>query len=179
MALRAKDTLEAFVDRITRNKAIMDILKLPTITNKDTEEIKKRKRVLLIDKVITKTAQEPYELNKKFPEITIEGDSYVGYGDIRMTIAFVQSIKLNSYLFGNQQVEINIYYDNTNMDNVFDLFDLISDEFSGKNLEIKVNNETSMLKQLKCEGITSQISVINNYERIGIRFSYYATIYKN
>lgn len=179
MALRAKDTLEAFVDRLTRNKAIMDILKLPTITNEDTEEIKKRKRVLLIDKVISKTAQEPYELNKEFPEVTINGNSYVGYGDIRITIAFAQSIKLNSYLFGNPQVEINIYYDNTNMDNIFDLLDLISDEFSGQNLEVRINDEVSLLRELKCQGITSQVAIINNYERVGIRFSYYATIYKN
>ena len=36
-----------------------------------------------------------------------------------------------------------------------------------------------MLKEIKCEGITSQVSMINNYERIGIRFSFYATLYKN
>ena len=86
---------------------------------------------------------------------------------------------MRSYLFGNPQIEINIYYDNTNMDNVLELFDLISDEFSGQDIEIKVNNEKSILRQLKCEGITSQVAIINNYERVGIRFSYYATVYKN
>ena len=86
---------------------------------------------------------------------------------------------MNSYLFGNPQVEINVYYDNTNMDNVLKLFDLISDEFSGQDIEIKINNESGILKQLKCQGITAQVAIINNYERVGIRFSYYATVYKN
>ena len=91
----------------------------------------------------------------------------------------VQSIKTNSYLFGNPQVEIDIYYDNTNMKNIFRLLDLISDEFSGQNLVVDLGNEKQMLKAIKCEGITSQVAMINNYERIGIRFSFYATLYKN
>lgn len=179
MALNAGNTLEAFVQRICRNKEIMDILKLPTINDSDTDVIKNKKRKLLIDKVITKTSQEPYELAKKFPEVVIDNVTYKDYGKIRITVAFAASIKMDSYLFGNPQVEINVYYDNTNMDNVFELFDLISNEFSGQNLEIKVGNEKSILRQLKCEGITSQVAIINNYERVGIRFSYYATIYKN
>lgn len=179
MALNANNALEAFIDRISRNSNIMNILKLPTITNSDSSTIKNKKRKLLIDKVITKTVQVPEELGKKFPEIVIDNIAYKNYGKIRMTIAFASSIKMRSYLFGNPQIEINIYYDNTNMDNVLELFDLISDEFSGQDIEIKVNNEKSILRQLKCEGITSQVAIINNYERVGIRFSYYATVYKN
>ena len=158
---------------------IMDILKLPTIKDSDTDTVKNKKRKLLIDKVISKTAQVPQELGKDFPEVTINNIKYKGYGKIRITVAFAASIKMNSYLFGNPQVEINVYYDNTNMDNVLKLFDLISDEFSGQDIEIKINNESGILKQLKCQGITAQVAIINNYERVGIRFSYYATVYKN
>lgn len=179
MALNAANTLEAFVDRLSRNSEIMDILKLPTIKDSDTDTVKNKKRKLLIDKVISKTAQVPQELGKDFPEVTINNIKYKGYGKIRITVAFAASIKMNSYLFGNPQVEINVYYDNTNMDNVLKLFDLISDEFSGQDIEIKINNELGILKQLKCQGITAQVAIINNYERVGIRFSYYATVYKN
>lgn len=179
MALNAANTLEAFVDRLSRNSEIMDILKLPTIKDSDTDTVKNKKRKLLIDKVISKTAQVPQELGKDFPEVTINNIKYKGYGKIRITVAFAASIKMNSYLFGNPQVEINVYYDNTNMDNVLKLFDLISDEFSGQDIEIKINNESEILKQLKCQGITAQVAIINNYERVGIRFSYYATVYKN
>lgn len=179
MALNAENILEAFVDRLSRNSEIMDILKLPTIKDSDTDTVKNKKRKLLIDKVISKTAQVPQELGKDFPEVTINNVKYKGYGKIRITVAFAASIKMNSYLFGNPQVEINVYYDNTNMDNVLKLFDLISDEFSGQNIEIKINNESGILRQLKCEGITAQVAIINNYERVGIRFSYYATVYKN
>lgn len=179
MALNAANTLEAFVDRLSRNSEIMNILKLPTIKDSDTDTVKNKKRKLLIDKVISKTAQVPQELGKDFPEVTINNIKYKGYGKIRITVAFAASIKMNSYLFGNPQVEINVYYDNTNMDNVLKLFDLISDEFSGQDIEIKINNESGILKQLKCQGITAQVAIINNYERVGIRFSYYATVYKN
>lgn len=179
MALNAENTLEAFVDRLSRNSEIMNILKLPTIKDSDTNTVKNKKRKLLIDKVISKTAQVPQDLGKDFPEVTIDNIKYKGYGKIRITVAFAASIKMNSYLFGNPQVEINVYYDNTNMDNVLKLFDLISDEFSGQDIEIKINNESGILKQLKCQGITAQVAIINNYERVGIRFSYYATVYKN
>lgn len=179
MALNAENTLEAFVDRLSRNSEIMDILKLPTIKDSDTDTVKNKKRKLLIDKVISETAQVPQELGKDFPEVTINNVKYKGYGKIRITVAFAASIKMNSYLFGNPQVEINVYYDNTNMDNVLKLFDLISDEFSGQDIEIKINNKSGILRQLKCEGITAQVAIINNYERVGIRFSYYATVYKN
>ena len=178
MSLRSEETLEAFVDRITRNKEIMDILKLPTILDTDEENIKNKKRKIAIDKVIVKSAQEPTELNKKFPEIEFDGIKYKDYGDIRITVALVQSIKTGSYLFGNPQIDIDIYYDNTK-DVPFKLLDLISDEFSGQTLTVKFGDEKQMIKNIKCEGITSQMAIINNYERVGIRFSFYATLYKN
>lgn len=179
MSLRIDETLEAFVSKIISNKEIMNILKLPTINQEDTLEIKKKKRKLLIDKVITKSSQEPSELGKEFPEIIINKEKYKNYGEIRVTVSLAPSIKMKSYLFGNPQVDINIYYDNTKMENIFKLFDLISDEFSGQDLIININENKQILKQLKCEGITSQVAIINNYERVGIRFSFYATVYKN
>ncbi len=179
MSLRIDETLETFVEKIITNKDIMDILKLPTINEDDTEEIKNKKRKLVINKAISKSAQEPYELGKSFPEVEIDGIKYKNYGETRMTVALASSIKTGSYLFGNPQVEINIYYDNTKMQNVFKLFDLISDLFSGISMEVKTDNEKQFIRELKCEGITSQVATINNYERVGIRFSFYATLYKN
>ena len=179
MSLRSDETLEAFVDKITRNKDIMDILKLPTILKTDTEEIINKKRKMAINKAIVKSSQESMELNKKFPEVEFDGIKYKEYGETRVTISLAQSIKTGSYLFGNPQVEINVYYDNTKMFNVFKLLDLISDEFSGQDLCVKIDDEKHMIKHIKCEGITAQVAIINNYERVGIRFSFYATLYKN
>lgn len=179
MSLRSEETMEAFINKITQNSEIMNILNLPTILKTDTEEIKMEKRKRIIDKVIVKSSQEWTELAKKFPEVTIDGVTYSDYGKTRIAISMAQSIKMQSYLFGNPQVDINIFYDNTNMKKIFRLLDLISDEFSGQNLVVDLGNERQMLKEIKCEGITSQVSMINNYERIGIRFSFYATLYKN
>lgn len=179
MSLRIDETLEAFIDRIIRNQRIMDIMRLPTILDTDTEEIKVKKRKLIIDKAIEKTAQEPYELNKKFPEIEINKIKYKDYGKVRLTVSLAQSIKMNSYIFGNPQVDINIYYDNTENISVFKLLDLISDEFTGQDLIIQVDGSKQMIKEIKCEGLTSQVAMINNYERVGIRFSFYSTLYKN
>ena len=179
MSLRSEETMEAFINKITHNSEIMDILNLPTILKTDTEDIKLQKRRRIIDEVIVKSSQEFTELAKKFPEITIDGITYKDYGKTRISISMAQSIKMKSYLFGNPQVDINIYYDNTNMPHVFKLLDLISDEFSGQDLVVDLGNEKQMIKKIKCEGITSQVAMINNYERIGIRFSFYATLYKN
>lgn len=178
MSLKSNETLEAFIDKISRNKSIMDILNLPTISKNDTPQIIMQKRKRLIDKVIVKSSQEPVELNKKFPDVTIDNITYSDYGKTRITVSLAQSIKLNSDLFGNPQVDINIYYDNTNMSDPFKLLDLISDEFSGKDIKVDLGNEKTYLKNLRCEGITSQVAIINNYERVGIRFSFYATLYK-
>lgn len=179
MALRSDAILEAFVQKIINNSEIMNILNLPTINEKDSQETKKKKRKLLIDKAITKSAQSPYELGKEFPEITINNKTYKNYADTRITISFAQSIKLRDDIFGNPQVDINIYYDNTKMDNVFNLLDLISDTFSGQNLEVITKDGNSYLRNLRQELISSQVAIINNYERVGIRFSFYATVYKN
>ena len=178
MALRSEQTIEAFIDKITRNKDIMDYMKLPTVSKKDTESVKNKKRKAVIDKVIVTTAQNPNELNKKFTPVEIEGVTYKDFGDVRMSIALAPSIRMNSYLFGNPQVDIDIYYDNTKKSNVFGLLDLISDEFSGKDIEIITKEGKSYLKEIKCEGITAQVAIINNFERVGIRFSFYATLYK-
>lgn len=179
MSLRIDEILEAFIYKIIRNQEIMNIMKLPTILDTDTEEVKTKKRKLIIDKAIQKTAQEPYELNKRNPEIEINKIKYKDYGKIRLTVSLAQSIKMNSYIFGNPQVDINIYYDNTENINVFKLLDLISNEFSGKTLIVQIEESKQMIKEIKCEGLTAQVAMINNYERVGIRFSFYSTLYKN
>lgn len=179
MALRANDTLEAFVLRIISNEKIMNLMNLPTIYSNDDEKTKIKKRKVLIDKFITKTAQIPTGLGDEFKEIKIDEKKYLNYGKIRITVAFAQSIAMHNDIFGNPQIDINIYYDNTNLDNVFKIIDLISDEFSGKNLEINTENNNSFIRNIRCEGQTSQTAMINNYERIGIRFSFFATLYKN
>lgn len=179
MSLRIDDTLEAFVEKIITNKEIMDILKLPTIDKDDSDEVKNKKRKLLIDKTISKSAQEPYELGRDFPVIEINGVKYKDYAKTRITVSLAASIKTGSYLFGNPQVDINIYYDNTKMEDIFKLFDLISDLFSGISMKVETEEGKYFIRELKCEGITSQVAIINNYERVGIRFSFYATLYKN
>lgn len=179
MSLRINDTLEAFINKITTNNEIMNILKLPTIKEEDSDVVRNKKRKLIIDKAISKSAQEPYELGKSFPEVEVEGVKYKNYGETRMTVSLAASIKTDSYIFGNPQVDINIYYDNTKMDDVFKLVDLISDLFSGISMEVETSDGKEFIRELKCEGITAQIAIINNYERVGIRFSFYATLYKN
>nr|DAN13462.1 MAG TPA: hypothetical protein [Caudoviricetes sp.] len=180
MALRAKETLDAFVNAIITNKEIMDILKLPTILETDSEATKRKKKKMAIDKVIVKSSQEPADLAKEMPPVKIDGVEYKGFGKIRMAICFAQSIKMSSELFGNPQIDIDIFYDNTTeMDNTFVLIDLISNLFSGQKLKIDVGEEKQIIRDIKNEVITSQVSIINNYERIGMRFSFYATLYKN
>ena len=179
MSLRADATLEAFINRIIHNEKIMNILKLPVIKLDDNQDLIDEKRHVLINKFISKTSQVPYDLDAQFSEKEIDKIIYSEYGKIRITVSFAQSIKLNHDLFGNPQVDINIYYDNTEMDEIFKLVDLISDEFSGQNLEVILENQKSFIRNIRCEGQTAQTAIINNYERIGIRFSFFATLYKN
>ena len=178
--LRAKSTMEAFYNRIIRNADIMQILKLPVINETDSEDLILEKRKVLIEKFIKKTAELPDELGTEYPTKIIDDIEYSDYGKIRMTMAFASSIKTNHDLFGNPQIEINIYYDNTeNDDDIYTLLDLVSNEFSGQDLEIITDEGKAFIRNIRCEGQTAQTSIINNYERIGLRFSFFATIYKN
>ena len=178
MSLRSDATLEAFLDRIIHNKEIMDIMELPTIEENDDEKKYKIKRNI-INKCITKSAQNQFSLTEKMPRVVIDDVIYDKYGKIRMTISLAASIKTNSDIFGNPQVDIYLYYDNTNMENTFKLLDLLSDEFSGKSLKVNAENDKFTIRELKNEGLTAQTSNINNYERVGLRFSFFATLYKN
>lgn len=179
MSLRSDATLEAFVKKIITNQSIMEIMKLPVIEKDDSEELIDEKRKVLIDKVISKTAQIPILIEDEITPKTINGVTYSEYGKKRITVSFAQSVKLNHDLFGKPQIDIDIYYDNTEMDDVFKLVDLISDEFSGQDLEIELDNEKSFIRNIRCEGQIAQTSMINNFERIGLRFSFFATLYKN
>lgn len=178
MGLSSNETLEAFVKRIVSNEKIMNIMQLPTINSTDSEEVIKQKRNILINNFISKTAQIPYELGTSFEDVEIDKKKYSDFGKIRITISLAQAIKLNHDLFNNPQVDINIYYDNTKIEDVFKLLDLISDEFSGKDLIIEGENEKNFIRNIRCEGTTAQTAIINNYERVGLRFSFFATVYK-
>ena len=179
MSLRANATLDAFINRIINNSEIMKLMKLPAINKSDSKKIINEKRKRLINNFITKTSQVPYDLGTSFKDVEIGGVKYSGFGKIRITVSLAQGIKLNHDLFGNPQVDINIYYDNTEMDNIFKILDLISDEFSGQDIEVEAENDKSFLRNIRNEGITAQTAIINNYERMGIRFSFFATVYKN
>ena len=90
----------------------MEILKLPVISKDDDQDLIDEKRHVLINKFISKTSQVPTDLEAKIQEKTINGITYSEHGKKRITVAFAQSIKLDHDLFGNPQVDINIYYDN-------------------------------------------------------------------
>lgn len=180
MGLRSNETLDTFFYKIIENEKIMNLMKLPIIKSSDTEVIK-NKKLSVIKKNITKTIQNPNELKNEGKKVQIENIDYNIYSDYRITITMAQAIKTNSSIFGNPQIDINIYYDNTKCEDIFKIVDLISDEFSGKELKIKFEEdftEYEMYKMITCVGQTAQTPIINNYERIGIRFSFYATLYK-
>ena len=178
MALSSDATLEAFVNRIIRNPEMMEILKLPLIEKTDDEDLIDEKRKVLIDKFIRKTAEIPNLLDSDYEEVTINDVVYSDYGKIRMTLSFAGDIKMHNDLFGNPQIDMLIYYDNTETEDIYKLLDLISDEFSGKNLEVKINEERVLLRNIRNEGVITQTAMINNYERIGIRLSFYVKLYK-
>ena len=178
MALRADATLEAFINRIIRNSEIMEILKLPLIEKDDNEELIDEKRKVLIDKFVRKTAEIPNLLDSEYEEVVINDVAYSDYGKIRITISFAGDIKMHHDLFGNPQVDILIYYDNTEIDNIYKLLDLISDEFSGQDLKIDLDSKKTFIRNIRNEGLITQTAMINNYERLGIRFSFYANLYK-
>lgn len=179
MSLRSDATLEAFAKRIMYNKEIMDIMKLPVLKDTDSEDLIAEKREVLIDKFITKTAQIPSPLEREYEPKTIDGIEYKEYGKIRIALSFAQSVKLNHDLFGKPQVDIIVYYDNTEIANIYKLLDLLSDEFSGQDLKLELDDGKSFIRNIRCEGQISQTAIINNYERLGLRFSFYATLYKN
>lgn len=178
MALRLDATLEAFKNKIITNKEVMDILGLPTILKTDDENTIKQKKKLLIDKYITKSSQNPESLSKPVKPLVFDGVKYDKYGKFRIALTLAQSLGMDSYVFGNPQLDIFIYYDNTNMDNLFKLLDLLSDMFVGQNLEIETEEGKSFIRQIQSEGQLSQTAIINNFERTGLRLSFYANLYK-
>ena len=102
------------------------------------------------------------------------GTIYEFYAILSSTFASAKLTKI----IDERGKEINIYYDNTKMENIFKLLDLISDEFSGKDLIVEMGNEKRFIRNIRCEGQTAQTAIINNYERVGLRFSFFATVYK-
>lgn len=178
MALRLDATVEAFKNKIITNQEIMDILGLPTILPTDTENIIKQKKKLLIDKYITKSSQNPQSLSSQRKMIEIDGKKYSNYGKYRLSLTLAQSLGMDSYVFGNPQLDIFIYYDNTDMENLFKVLDLLSNLFVGQNLEVETEEGKNFIRQIKSEGQLSQTAIINNFERTGLRLSFYANLYK-
>lgn len=175
------ETLESIFKRISENQKIMTLMGLPTVKYDDTEDIKKAKINKLIKKYVTKTAQNPTYLGEKVIPITIDKITYKDYGNIRVTISIIQGSSLSSDIFGNPKIEINVYYDNSNPDKALKILDTLSNEFSGKDLDVyweDEDNKTYLTKrELKCDALNTQSQNINNYEVVGIRFSFYASHY--
>ena len=178
MSLRLDETLEAFIYKMITNKEIMDILQLPLILDTDTEDVIKKKRDLLIDNYIVKSSQAPKSLSLPRKEIEIEGVKYNKYGHYSIGVNLAQSLGMSSYVFGNPEIDIFIYYDNTNMKDVFKLIDLISNCFVNQDIVLNTEDGKQFIRNIKSEGQTSQVAIINNFERIGLRFSFYANLYK-
>ena len=174
------ETLEEVKNRIICNSEIMKLMNLPVIEKDDDPKIVNQKINQVINKAITKTAQNPRALGEKVKPITINNITYDRYEEIRITISILQSNILGSDLFGNPRIEINVYYDNNNPDKALKIIDLISNEFSGKDLNIfwEENGHTHLVtRELTNDGMVTQTANINNYEKVGIRFSFYATHY--
>ena len=179
--LLISETLDSIKNRIINNKKIMQLMNLPIIEKNDSEIIKNQKINQVINRVITTTAQNPRALGEKTKAITINDITYDKYEEIRITISIIQSAIINSDIFGNPRIEINIYYDNSNPNKALKLIDLLSNEFSGKKIDIVWEDDDGKVyvtqRELTCEGNTTQTANINNYEKVGIRFSFFATHY--
>lgn len=178
--LLISDTLEAVKKRIINNSKMMELMNLPVINKTDSEQIKNQKINQVIDRAITTTAQSPRALGEKVKPITIDGIVYDKYQEIRITLSIVQSNLTGSDIFGNPRLEINIYYDNNNPKDALKLIDLISNEFSSRDINViweEDGKEYVTQRELTCEGLVTQSANINNYERVGIRFSFFASHY--
>lgn len=178
--LLISETLESIKKRIINNSEIMKLMNLPTISKEDDEVTRNQKINQVINKAITTTAQNPRALGEKIKPITIKDIVYDNYEEIRMTISMIQSASIGSDIFGNPRIEINIYYDNNNPKKALKILDLLSNEFSGKDIDvIWEENEVEYVtsRELTCEGLITQTANINNYEKMGIRFSFYVSHY--
>lgn len=178
--LLSYETLEAVKKRIINNKKIMELMNLPVIKSTDSESIKNQKINQVINKAITTTAQSPRALGERVVPIQIDGITYDKYEEIRITLSILQSNTLSSAVFGNPRLEINVYYDNNRPKNALKLIDEISNEFSGKDISViweEDGKEYVTQRELECEGMITQSSNINNYERVGIRFNFFASHY--
>lgn len=178
--LLIKDTLEAVRERIMYNDKIMTLMNLPTLSKNDSEKVLNQKINQVIKQAITLTVQNPKTLGEPATPVKIGNKVYDKYLDTRMTISILQSNTLSGTIFGNPRIEINIYYDNSNPDNALKILDLLSNEFSGKDLNVvwEEDDKTyTRARELKCVGVITQNPNINNYETCGIRFSFYAPHY--
>lgn len=182
MGLHLADTLENVIELLAYNKEIMDIMKLPTLSKTDSEVIRNQKLNQAIKQCITKSAQNPQALGEKFEPVIIDGVTYADFGEIRIAVSTTQGITTLNPEFGRQKLDINIFYNNTtDTDKALKILDLISDLLS--NIELKIlwedkEGKTCWLKRFLEDGIIlTQTAVINNYEKVGIRYMFYNSYY--
>lgn len=182
MALILNDTFDEIILEMSKNKKLMDLMYLPTVFEKDSEEIKNQKLYQAIRQCITKTSQNPEVLGEKLEPITIDNIEYKDYGKIRITIISSQGSKNYNTQFGNQRIDIFIYYNNTtDTERAFKILDIISGMLSNK--ELKINwiddeeNKCTAIRNLEPGFLLTQSPIINTYERIGMRFYFYNSYY--
>lgn len=176
MALELNGTINGFINRIVTNKEIMDILGLPVLTGDESEDLLFKKKYIY-KKIIFTTIQNPESLSMKVKKETLDGVNFPKNTNYKISFTLAQSLNADG-IFGKPQLDVFIYYDNTNCDDLFKLIDLISDSFTEQNIKIKTKDGEQFIRNINCEGQTSQVAIINNFERIGIRFSFYASLYK-
>lgn len=183
MALIINDTFDEIIYEMAKNKRLMNLMYLPTIEEKDSNSIKNQKLYQAIKQCITKSSQNPEALGKRFEPITIDNVEYKDYGRIRITIGTSQGAKNYNSQFGNQRVDVFVYYNNsTDTDNAFKILDIIANQFANKELKIhwqdNDGNDCTTIRNLEPGFLLTQTANINNYERIGMRF-YFCNSYYN
>ena len=182
MGLHLSETFDNIIEILSRNKKIMDLMDLPTVLPTDTAVIKAQKLNQVIKQCITKTAESPEALGEKMGSVKIGDTVYDKFGKIRMTISAAQSTALKVPEFGNQRIDICIYYNNqADSEKAIKILDLISDTLSNEELKVKwqddEGNMHTMYRTLESGFLLSQIASIDNYERVGMRYFFYNSYY--
>lgn len=179
--LLLRQTLNTIFDEIIRDEHIMKLMNLPTINDNDPIEINTKKTNQVIKRAITFSSENPGALGERFPKIKIGDNVYSDYGKIRMTICNMQSDDLGSDIFGRPRVEIAIYHLSEDTEKALEIINYLAKKFSRRKIEIEWTDDAGFkhisYRELTCRGIITQVPNINNYEKSGIRFSYFASYY--
>lgn len=165
------ETLNSFWNRITHNKEIMELMKLPVMDKNDSDEIRGIKEKIIRELVTKGTIQLKENLPAKPDTYEIDGIEYGPFGFIRITISLAPSEEARTDTFLKDQIEIAVHYERTQADNAFKIVDLIKKIFVNKYLSIEGHNPRIITGG---KNLTPQVTVAT-YEKIPIRFSYYAS----